>query len=115
MDRLVANGTRQIHHLGRSCWNRRWKVSPVGLELLRFCIEVELGLLVRGPTTFKGTLTIEVRGLASILSTVKTPCIWWLSLLDSLLYDSLRRLLIGDEASGLVTVMLRRSHLLRLQ
>ena len=83
---------------------------------MRFCIEVELGLLVRGPTTLKGTLTIEIRGLASSLSTVKTPYgISLLSLVDSLLYDSLRRLLIGDEASGLVTVMLRRSHLLRLQ
>ena len=68
MNRLVANGTLQIHHLGRSSWNRRGNISRLGLKDLRFCIETELGLLIRGPTTLEGSLTVETRGLASILS-----------------------------------------------
>ena len=73
------------------------------------CIEVELGLLIRGPTTLEGSLAIETRGLANILSSsLASYMASLLSLLDSLLYDPLRRLLIGVLAMGVIARVLRR-------
>ena len=73
------------------------------------CIEVELGLLIRGPTSLEGSLAIEIRGLANILSSsLASYMASLLSLLDSLLYDPLRRLLIGVLAMGVIARVLRR-------
>ena len=78
------------------------------------CIEVELGLLIRGPTSLEGPLAIEIRGLASILSiSLASYLASLLPLMDSLrwhslLNDPLRRLRIGILAMGVIALVLRR-------
>ena len=73
------------------------------------CIEVELGLLIRGPTSLEGPLAIEIRGLANILSrSLASYLASLLPLMDSLLNDPLRRLLIGILAMGVIALVLRR-------